>query len=161
MAEDDTKTINRRQEQLGITRCDFPELLRLKEDVKPAVQLWDAITEFNLVIDDWRSLPVSLLSIETIEESCAEWYRKLVYVQRNETLKKLEGPMTFVNFILLQIDTLKEFFPLLQCLRAKGLEARHIWQINKELQSELNLNVNFRWLAKRDLHKGKKLEKIK
>ena len=37
IAEDDTKTINRRQEQLGITRCDFPELLRLKEDVKPAV----------------------------------------------------------------------------------------------------------------------------
>ena len=25
----------------------------------------------------------------------------------------------------------------------------------------MNLNVNFRWLAKRDLHKGKKLEKIK
>ena len=37
LAEDDTKIINRRQEQLGITRCDFPELIKLKNDVKPAV----------------------------------------------------------------------------------------------------------------------------
>lgn len=107
-------------------------------------------------------MPIAAIAIEEIEEFCADWYRKLTYVQRNEHLRRLKGPMSFVDFILKQIEHIKEFFPLLQALKAKGLERRHILQINKELGVEISLaRTNFRWLSKRDLHKGKKLEKIK
>ena len=107
-------------------------------------------------------MPIAVIAIEEIEEFCADWYRKLTYVQRNETLRRLKGPMSFVEYILKQIEHIKEFFPLLQALKAKGLERRHIVQINRELGTEISIKqTNFRWLSKRDLHKGKKLEKIK
>ena len=54
-----TKTINRRQEALNLEIAEFPELRKLKNDVKPVSQLWEAITQFNNVIEDWRTLSIS------------------------------------------------------------------------------------------------------
>ena len=56
--EEQTRTINRRQEALGLEISDFPELQRLRNDIKPLSQLWEAITQFNGVIEDWKSKPI-------------------------------------------------------------------------------------------------------
>lgn len=65
-----------------------------------------------------------------------------------------------MGYILHEVDNFKEYMPLLQALRVKGLELRHIRKIRAEVGcEELNLaKTSFRQLAKQDLHKGKKLE---
>ena len=44
----------------------------------------------------------------------------------------------------------------------KGLDRRHLAQINKEIGEDLQLHkINFRWLAGKDFHKGSKFSTIK
>ena len=42
--EEETRTINRRQEALQMKISDFPELFNLKQEIKPSVQLWETIS---------------------------------------------------------------------------------------------------------------------
>jgi hypothetical protein len=72
--------------------CDFPELFNLKQEIKPSVQLWETIYQYNLVIEAWKEKPVSKMTLEEIEEFCNEWQRKLLYVMRNSKLSKYKGP---------------------------------------------------------------------
>lgn len=102
------------------------------------------------------------MTLEEIEDFCNEWYRKLLFVMRNSSLVKWPGPKQFANFIMKEIDHIREYLPLLQCLKVKGLDRRHLAQINKETGENLQLNkINFRWLCKKDLHKGRKFDMIK
>ena len=74
---------------------DFPELFNLKQEIKPLVQLWETIQQYNAMIEDWKDKPISRMTLEEIEEFCNEWYRKLLYVMRNSTLIKFPGPKQF------------------------------------------------------------------
>ena len=65
---------------------DFPELVRLRNDIKPLSQLWKAISQFNGVIKKWKSKPTCQISIEDIEEFCSDWFRKLTFAQRAPAL---------------------------------------------------------------------------
>ena len=56
--EEDTKTINRRQEALQMKISDFPELFNLKQEIKPSVQLWETIAQYNSMIEEWKEKPI-------------------------------------------------------------------------------------------------------
>ena len=101
--------------------------------------------------------------IEDVEEFCSDWTRKLHFVQRSPFLNGFPGPMKFVDYILNQVERFKEYMPLLQALKVKGLEERHMKKIRIEIDDkDFNLRkTNFRQLAKHDYHKGKNLEQIK
>ena len=114
------------------------------------------------MIEDWKDKPISKMTLDEVEDFCNDWYRKLLFVMRNSSLSKYPGPKQFANFIMREIEHIREFIPLLQCLKVKGLERRHREAIHKEIGESLQLSkINFRWLAKRDLHKGKKYDVIK
>lgn len=160
--EEDTKTINRRQEALQMKISDFPELARLKAEIKPSVQLWETIAQYNAMIDDWKDRPITKMTLEEIEEFCNEWYRKLLFVMRNSSLAKWPGPKQFAAFIMREVEHIRQYLPLLQCLKVKGLERRHLREISRVAREEVQLGrINFRWLVTRDLHKGKKYPEIK
>ena len=161
--EEDAQKINKRQEALGIDRTEFPELQILKNEIKPCTQLWEAITQFNEVFDDWWTKAISQIDLHELEDYCADWYRKLTFAKRGSTLNKFAGPMTFVDYMGKQIEKFSEYMPLLQALKIKGLEIRHIRKIREETDvKDFNMGrTNFRHLQKKDLHIGKKLEKIK
>ena len=114
------------------------------------------------MIEDWKEKPVTKMTLDEVEEFCNEWYRKLLFVMRNSSLAKHQGPRQFATYILQEIEVIRTYLPLLQCLRVKGLDRRHIATINKETGENLQLNkINFRWIVKKDLHKGRKFEIIK
>ena len=124
--EEDTKTINKRQEALQMKITDFPELYNLKQEIKPYVQLWETIAQYHTMIEDWKEKPIQKMTLEEIEDFCNEWYRKLLFVMRNSSLIKWPGPKGFCNHIMAEIEHIREFLPLLTCLKVKGLERRHI-----------------------------------
>lgn len=160
--EEDTRLINRRQEALQLKLSDFPELYDLKQRIKPLVQLWETIAQFNTMVEEWKEKPLRFLSVEEVEEFCSEWYRKLLYVMRNSNLTKHAGPKAFADYIMREIENIRMYLPLLGCLKIRGLERRHFQTISKEVGEQVWLNrVTFRFLAKRDLHKGRKFDIIK
>lgn len=124
--EDETKTINRRQEALQMKLSDFPELFMLKNEIKPQLQLWETVTQYNSMIEQWKEKPISKITIEEYEDFINEWYRKLLFVMRSSKLAKHKGPAMFANFIMREIETIRDYLPVLQCLKVKGLDRRHI-----------------------------------
>ena len=49
------KTIVRRQMQLGFTITEFKEMEVLKNEIKPVIQLWETIEEFDATIETWKN----------------------------------------------------------------------------------------------------------
>lgn len=82
--------------------------------------------QYNQMIESWKEKAIAKITIEEFEDFINEWYRKLLYVMRNSKLAKLEGPAMFANFIMREIETIRDYLPLLQCLKVKGLDRRHI-----------------------------------
>ena len=114
------------------------------------------------MIEDWKEKPISKISCEELEDFCNEWYRKLIFVTRNTDLTKNKGPRAFAEFIIQELDHIREFLPLISCLKVKGLDRRHLMAISKEIGETIYLNkLNFRSLTKRELHKGRKFDAIK
>ena len=111
-------------------QSDFPELYDLKQKIKPLVQLWETISQFNMKVEEWKEKPLRQLSVEEVEEFCSEWYRKLLYVMRNSKLDKYKGPKAFTDFIMREIENLRQYLPLLGCLKVRGLERRHFQAIS-------------------------------
>ena len=105
---------------------DFPELYALKQEIKPSVQLWETISQYNSMIEDWKEKPISKMTLEEIEDFCNEWYRKLLFVMRNSNLSKYPGPKQFAAYILKEVEHIRSYLPVLQCLKVKGLDRRHI-----------------------------------
>lgn len=81
------------------------------------MQLWETISQYNQLIEDWKEKAVSKMTLEEIEDFCNEWYRKLIFVMRNSSLSKYPGPKKFANFIMAEIEHIREYLPLLQCLK--------------------------------------------
>ena len=65
------------------------------------------------MIEDWKDKPLSKMTLEEIEEFCNEWYRKLLFVLRNSTLSNFPGPKQFCNFIMAEIESIRNYLPLL------------------------------------------------
>ena len=141
---------------------DFPELYDLKQKIKPLVQLWDTISEFNAMVEQWKDRPIKSLTIDEVEEFCSEWHRRLLYVMRNSNLTKHPGPKAFCEHIMKEIENIRLYLPLLSCLKVRGLDLKHQLLISNEIGETIVLNkITFHWLAKRDLHKGRKYEMIR
>lgn len=85
---------------LGLEVSDFPEMQQLKAEIKPLIQLWETIDEFDAKITDWKNLPLAIVSVDEIDEKCNDWFRKLNYCKKNPQLMKLKGPMQFCDYIL-------------------------------------------------------------
>lgn len=93
----------------------------MKNEIKPILQLWETIEQFDAKIDNWRSQPLTRISVEEIEEHCADWHRKLLFCRKNPLLKKFKGPMLYCNYIMRQTEHLKKFLPLLTLLKGRGM----------------------------------------
>ena len=63
--------------QLGFTITEFKEMEVLKNEIKPVIQLWETIEEFDATIETWKNTALQYIRVEEIDESCNEWMRKL------------------------------------------------------------------------------------
>ena len=140
----------------------FSELLKIKNDFKPLMNLWEVIALFNELYEKWKLMPLHSIIIEQIEDNIADWVRKVTLIARIPEMSRLKGPMSFISYIKLQLTFISEYLPLLIALKAKGLEKRHFLEIQNEAGVEINLyKMNLRDLTILNVHKGKALEKIK
>jgi len=64
----------------------------LKNETKPIVSLWETIVQFNEVIETWMSKPLKEVNVADIEEFTQDWYRKLMFVQKNPAVMQHKGP---------------------------------------------------------------------
>ena len=55
---------------LGIPMTDFPELSQLKQKIKPQIQLWETISQFDEMMENWREKPLSKTDPKKIEQFC-------------------------------------------------------------------------------------------
>lgn len=124
--------------------------------------MWETIAQFNSMMEEWKEKHISYLNVDEIEEFCSEWYRKLLFVMRNSDLTKHAGPKAFADYIMKEIDNMRQYLPLLSCFKVNGLDRRHWMAISKEVGETVWPNkITMRWLAKRDLHKGRKYDVVK
>ena len=97
--EQNIKKMNKWQMNLGFEVSDFPELERMKKQIRPVVQLWEAIQQFEEKIEYWRGIPLDSLNVDEMDECFVEWMKKMTLCVKSEALKEQEGPMSFCLYI--------------------------------------------------------------
>ena len=50
VVEEDIKTIIRRQNLLGFSIAEFPQMEILKNEIKPVLQLWESVAQYDAKI---------------------------------------------------------------------------------------------------------------
>ena len=76
-----------------------------------------------------------------MEECHLDWIRKLQHVQKDAAFIATSNANTFVDYILAQMDRLKDFMSIIIALKTKGLEKRHYVKMEKELEEELDREI--------------------
>ena len=84
--EGEIATIHRRQAALQFEASDFPELDQLKKEIRPVLQLWETIEQFDGMLDRWRTQPLREVKHEELEHVCEEWKVKINACKKNELL---------------------------------------------------------------------------
>jgi len=145
--ENDTILIQSQQEALQeelFKRAQFPQLVRLKTQLMPViVQAWEVIASFNAKFLGWWTVYFPSLRVEEIEECNMDWTRKIDFIQKDEAFMNNKLNATFIEYITKQIDRLKEFMSIIIALKTRGLEKRHYTKMEKELQEQLEMDVQF------------------
>ena len=72
-----------------------------------------------------------------------DWTRKIDFIQKDEAFMNNKLNATFIEYITKQIDRLKEFMSIIIALKTRGLEKRHYTKMEKELQEQLEIDVQF------------------
>ena len=148
--------------QLGFNVTEFKEMEVLKNEIKPVIQLWETIEEYDATIEKWKNTPLAYIKVEDIDDAINEWLRKLQNSIRSEILQKFKGPMQYIDYIMRQVDNLKSYIPLLMLIRGRGMLQSHMEKINREYGTNIVLKeTSLRNLTKMDLHSGGKLDFIK
>ena len=97
--EQNIKKMNKWQMNLGFEVSDFPELEKMKKQIRPVVQLWEAIQQFEEKIEYWRGIPLENLNVDEMDECFVEWIKKMALCVKSESLKDQVGPMSFCSYI--------------------------------------------------------------
>lgn len=122
-------------------------------------QVWGVISQFNDKFFKWWDTPFPKLNIDDMEECHMDWIRKLNFVQKDPVFMKSANACTFVEYILAQMDRLKDFMSIIVALKTRGLEKRHYVKMEKDLEDEFKVAVeisphkmNLKYLAEKRLH---------
>jgi hypothetical protein len=132
----------RQQEALQLPRSSFKDLTKLTSNIMPVLdKVWKVIGAFNEKFFSWWTMAFPQLNIDEMEELNTEWIHKLNEVRKESSFMLHENAVTFIYYIMDQLDKLREFMTIIRALKTKGLEKRHFNRMEKELEEIFNRTI--------------------
>ena len=134
----------------------------VSKELAPFKQMWDIAYKYSVKRTAWWFGKLSAIQSQQLTESINSWHKQLSSLKTFSNLNQYEKPGTMLNFIFKEIDDIKSYLPIVERLRAKGLEKRHF----VEMSNLLGVNVDPTCLTLTDiklkkLYMGETLEAIK
>ena len=134
----------------------------VSKELTPFKELWHIARGYSDKRTAWWFGKLSAIQSQQLSSSIDNWHKALSSLKTYSNLNQYEKPGIMLNFIFKEIDDIKSFLPIVDRLRAKGLEKRHF----VEMSNLLGVNVDPTCLTLTDiklkkLYMGETLEAIK
>ena len=141
------------QEALELEVTAFDELIEVQADLNVKQKLWSALSGWGMVTQNWCESPLIQLDVLEMEKEIASYFRTASICKR----KLIGNPVA--DLLKLIVGDFKTTLPIVSCLRAPGLRARHWDQIHKVAGFEIeHKNLTMRELMDRGI--TEKVEQI-
>ena len=109
------------QKNFKLEVAKFETLEEVSAELKLKLTLWEAMSEFDVVKQEWTDAPLTTLDMETMNTTVVK-YGKTVY-----QLEKGLPPNNAVPKLRQKLEEMKDKLPVLQNLRNPNLKTRH-WE---------------------------------
>lgn len=127
IAEERVKSFNERDVLFGGTPTEYSDLKALKEQVEPFVKLWRTAAFFETDHTKWMEDKFSEQDPVDISKKVTEWGKLMVRLEKEFAAGQSEIASSVAAHYLAKINAFKKHLPVIEALRAPGLQDRH-WQ---------------------------------
>ena len=134
------------QAVLELEVTPFDELAEVQADLSIKQQMWRALGGWGMVTQNWCESPLEKLEVAEMEKEIAWYFRTASICKR----KLVGNPVA--DLLKTTVGDFKTTLPIVNCLRAPGLKARHWEQIHKVAGFEIeNQNLTMAELMNRGI----------
>ena len=140
-------TLNKRQRQLGLPQTTFSALEAVRKDLAPLRQLWDVAAQYAAQRVAWWTGKVSAINSERMTESVQAWGRVLAALKRVTDAHPEGGPAALRSAVAEEVESVREYLPIIASLRTRGLEKRPF----QEMSRKLGINIDPAQLTLKEL----------
>ena len=128
--EQECEIINRREKLLNFRQTKFTAVANLKTEMAPFVTLWYIASNFTNVYEGWLYGSFNELESDKMDDFFSDCIKQLTRLSKT-SLATYPQPLTLVNYLNRELEKFREYMPMIQAMRAKGLEKRHWTQMSK------------------------------
>jgi dynein heavy chain len=122
--EQECEIINRREKLLNFRQTKFTAVANLKTEMAPFVTLWYIASSFTNVYEAWLYGAFNELESDKMDDFLSDCIKQLTRISKT-SLATYAQPLTLVNYLNRELERFREYMPMVQAMRAKGLEKRH------------------------------------
>ena len=99
----------------------------------------------------WLTGKLSSIDCDQMENKISKWLKSLQGLKKSGAFTSGGPPSKLNSYVMKDIDSIKQYLPIIQSLTAKGLEKRHY----QEMSEQLGINIDPSTLTLKDLQKHK------
>lgn len=140
----------------------FGEYKKCQTSLKTFRNLWAVVVSYSKKRKSWWTGKVQNMDSAEMLESATEWDLVIQKSFKLSQIVKNEKPKALLKFIKAELDSIVEYIPVIVALRTRGLEKRHLRQMNEELDMHLDpASMTLADLKEKNLTSGMFFECIK
>jgi dynein heavy chain len=140
----------------------FPKLIQIQKELTPFKQFWDITHKYAQKRGPWWVTKLATVNVQNMVESVNAWFKTLNSIKNFSPLQNFPKIKALMEFIFLEIEQMKMIMPLIQRLRAKGLEKRHYVEMSRLIKQQIDpVHISMKDVQTRGLANPETLEAIK
>lgn len=117
------------QTTLGMEIDQFVDVDEIKREMNDRINLWNALNDWTIKVDDWKQAPFAEIDTDTISKEADTYTKIVVRCERG-----LPPDSTAVHHLRDQVFEFKATMPIVSALGNKNLKDEH-WSTIKEVSN--------------------------
>jgi dynein heavy chain, axonemal len=140
----------------------FPALEVVRKDLAPLRLLWDVSAQYATQRGAWWGGKLNAINSERMQESVHTWGKVLAQLKKVTDAHPEGGAGELRRKVAEEVESIREYLPIIASLRTRGLEKRHFQEMSRKLGINIDpAQLTLKELQTHNLAQGRALEAIK
>ena len=131
--EQKIEQLHLRQTQLQVTPTVFKQYKQTVNDIENFKQIWSMAVQYSKIRRTWWTGRLHAINSDQMMKNVTEWDMSTTKLMKMPIIKQNKKPQEILLYIKSELETIREYLPVIVALKTKGLDRRHLKQMNQEL----------------------------
>lgn len=136
-AEETTQLYNSRERLFGKELTDYSKLQSMKETFQPFYQFWTTAANWYSWYEQWMNGPFKNVDPEQVDKNVNQAFKTIYRLNKTFAQKGMEQYQKNCERVKSDIESFKQYAPVVSSLRAPGMRDRHWERIRAETEIEV------------------------